>query len=276
MNIRKVLLVPYTLLVLLAFTVNATTENTTNHNSATINAMDDENLIQLISHPKLGKVATSEIFRRIRQNDAKKNNEMRNLVFRYWMNKEQSESMRAVCFQGLRILGNQDAVDVLSHQLTAGSSETERIRAAYQLGALGNPSVLSLLESAIAADKGVEGHGRSVADACIFAMGQIGSASASALMRLWHDTTRRQGLETAIISAIGQTREKSFVPVLIEIVEQENTFLRRSAVIALGEIGEADALPVLNKLRDEKDPQFKEHVLLAIEKIEGKQLSKPK
>lgn len=270
MSIKKTALVRCALFVLLVSAANAGIENTTDQSSVPISTMTDEELIQLFSHPKWGNIATSEIFRRIRKNDSVQNNELGKLFFRYWTENDQSEATRAVCFQGLRIVGNRDAVDMLSRQLTDGSNETERIRAAYKLGALRNPSALPLLDSAIEADKGVVGHGRSVADACVFAMGQIGSPSAPALMRLWNDTARRKGLEAVIISAMGQTKEPSFVPILIEIVEGENKLLRTSAVIALGEIGDMDALPALNTLRDDQNAELREHVLRAIGKIEGK------
>lgn len=257
-------------LLMIAVTANA--ENTTtNLSSEVLKKMNSEELIQLFSHPKWGDKAFFEIADRIRKDNSDQNGKLGKLLFQHWAESEDAK-IKGRCFQGLRILKSQETVDYLIIKLLEGSTRKERISAARDLGVLGNTSAVPALESAVSADKGVFGEGRSIAETSIFALGKIGEPAVQSLMRIWGAEKLRYDCEESIISAMGQTKDKRFTPVLIEVLNGNNEMIRDNAAWALGEIGDDTSIPALRKLQEDPNAKVKENVLQAISKIERNKL----
>lgn len=229
--------------------------------------MNDEELVQELADPKWKDSAFKEITRRLKENNYDQHSELARLLFHNWKTSD-NEKLRRLCFQGLRLVKSQEAVDVLITQLLQGSTRRERISAAYDLGEIGNASAVPALESAVRADKGVFGEGRSIARESIFALGKIGSAAVPTLMRIWNDKVLRQDCEEAVISAMGQTKDSRFTSVLIEVLEGKDEPIRDNAAWALGEIKDKASLPKLRKYQLDSNKKVRESALEAIRKIE--------
>ncbi len=205
--------------------------------------MGDEELIQLLADSKWGDNAYSEINRRLKEDKYSQDSELAKLLFRYWRGSD-NERTRRWCFQGLRLVKSQEVVDVLVSQLLEANTRYERQMAAQRLGSIASPTAVSALESAVRADKGVLGPGRSIAGESIFALADIGGPAVPTLIRIWNDSTLRGGCEEQLVAAMGLTKDMRFIPVLIEVLEGKGeAYIRDKAAVALGNITGKDLGP---------------------------------
>jgi HEAT repeat protein len=177
--------------------------------------------------------------------------------------------LRGYCFQELRAIKSQEFVKILCLQLRDGDRTLrERELLAIKIGDIGCVTALPALHDAIVADKGEPGTGRPIARACIYALGNMGEESYPALMKIWRDETLREGCKDMVLISMGQTKDKRFIPTLLEALGDKSVTIRDRAALALGDIGDNTALPALKKHLQDPDELFKETVRNAIIKIE--------
>ena len=124
------------------------------------------------------------------------------------------------------------------------------------------------LESAVSADKGVFGEGRSIAAEAISALGEIGESAVPSLMRIWSDERLVSGCKERVLTAMGRTKDKKFIPILIGVLKGKNEMIRSNAAWALGEIGDEMSITELKKYQEDPNAQVRENVLQAISRVE--------
>lgn len=73
---------------------------------------------------------------------------------------------------------------------------------------------------------------------------------------------------------MGNTKDKRFIPVLIELLEGKEEMLRDEAAGALGEIADNTLLSALRKYEKDPNARVRQEAQKAIEKIEGKEKEK--
>jgi len=236
--------------------------------SSDLGNMPNARLVELLGDQKWGDKAFAEIVARLERDGHDQQGDLAKELFDKWQ-KSTNEMARAWSFQGLRLLRSQAAADVLTTQLLTGRTSYERQMAAHGLGQLGQTNAISVLEAVVFTDKGTFGDGPSVGRRAVFSLGEMGGAGAPALMRLWNNENVRRVHEEAVLSAMGFTKDRRFVPILIGVLAGAGERSSRdNAAWALGEIGDATALPELNRYTDDSNKNVKENVLKAIEKIQ--------
>jgi len=233
-------------------------------NISSLKKLNNEELIQLFLEGK----GFSEMTEKIKENNAEQNKEIEKLLLERWKKSNDASLVKARCLQGLRLVKSQEAVDFLIIKLLEGNTRKERISAARDLGVLRNTSAVPALESAVSADKGVFGEGRSIARRSIFALGEIGEPAVPSLMKIWEDKNLRVGCEEGLISAMGYTKDKRFIPILLKTLERKDGLGRDNAARVLGEIGNDTVLPELRKYQNDTNKEVRDNVLEAISKIE--------
>lgn len=153
--------------------------------------------------------------------------------------------------------------------------EFVRREVAYALGRTRSRTAVPFLIERVAKDKKDEVRG-----AAAVALGQISDvASVSALSAVLYPTVTPKGkkpkpekdpfLLRSAVRSLGQIRSRAALPVLIIILQDEKSEddVRREAAIALGEIGDATALPVLDGAVNSRDPHLSHAAHEAIRKI---------
>lgn len=238
--------------------------------SLTLAQMSEEQLVETLADPKQGDGAFSEIVGRLERCGYDSNSLLAKRLADTWKATDAGSIVGQKSFQALCILKSQEVVDVLCRQLSKGATRRERVLAAHSLGQIGGETetAVDALRSAVAEDQGVLGEGRSIARESITALGYMGSAGAEALMAIWGNEIERRDCEEAVITAMGQTKEKMFTPILIDLLQGQQEALRDNASWALGEIANATALPVLKKYEKDPNAQVRENVVRAIGKIQ--------
>lgn len=232
--------------------------------------MSDHQLVQTLAEGK-ADLAFAEIFKRLRKNAYSEESDLAKELLATWKATDGNKDpiLKGWCFGALCLLTNhEEVVSALNVQLLEGRTRNERMQAARKLGELRDESALSCLESAVAADKGVFGDGRSIARDCIFALGCIGTNAVPSLMTIWRDEALRRDCEEVVVSAMGETRDKRFTSILIEVLSGNEEVVRDNAARALGEIGDDTAIPTLRKYQEDPNPNVRESVSQAISKIE--------
>jgi HEAT repeat protein len=169
----------------------------------------------------------------------------------------------------LRLLGNEDwqtrraAAEAVSSLVRARSEEMDTDELFRELiSAVSDKTDAGRRAAAIAALEGIgapalpalakalAGGDASSVIALAGLIGQVGGAEAVLLLEplvLSGDTN----IATAAISALGRTRHPAATHLLLQGLERENEWLRFAAVGALGELGDARAVPVLERLLGE-------------------------
>ena len=236
------------------------------------NLMTDKQLVETLADAKWAQVAFGEIVDRLEKNGYDRNSPLAKQLADTWKSTDdlRIKRLRNNCFVALCLVRSQEVVDVLCRQLLEGSTRRERASAAKSLSRMRgeDEAIVAVLRTAIAQDAGVFGEGRSIAQESISALGSKGSAGAKALKEIWGSAGERRGCEEVIITAMGDTRDKSFTPFLIDLLQGEQELVRDNAAWALGEIGDKAALPVLKKYERDPNAQIRENVAVAIEKIQ--------
>lgn len=236
------------------------------------NLMTDKQLVETLADAKWAQVAFGEIVDRLEKNGYDRNSPLAKQLADTWKSTDdlRIKRLRNNCFVALCLVRSQEVVDVLCRQLLEGSTRHERVVAANSLGCMRgeDEAIVAVLRTAIAQDAGVFGEGRKIARESISALGSMGSVGAKALKEIWGSAGERRGCEEVIITAMGDTRDKSFTPFLIDLLQGEQELVRDNAAWALGEIGDKAALPVLKKHEQDANAKVRENVAVAIEKIQ--------
>jgi len=234
--------------------------------------MSDKQLVETLADDKWERVAFREIACRLRESGYDQNSPLAKQLADAWKATEENriKRLRDNCFGALCLVKSQEVVDVLCRQLLEGSTRRERATAAQRLGCIKgeDESIVTVLRTAIGQDAGVFGEGRIIARESISALGSMGSAGAKALKEIWDSAGERRGCEEVIITAMGSTKDKSFTPFLIDLLQGQQEVIRDNAAWALGEIGDIAALPVLRKYEQDANAKVRENVAAAIEKIQ--------
>jgi len=76
------------------------------------------------------------------------------------------------------------------------------------------------------------------------------------LLRTAEDRTQSPTNRVRAVQALGRRQEPGSVPRLLRLLPGDGDVVTRAAIIALGQIGDRRALPVLRKLRDDPDVRF--------------------
>lgn len=85
------------------------------------------------------------------------------------------------------------------------------------------------------------------------AVGRIGGEQASdALLRAYNQVDDIAN-SRHLVYALGYSQDERFLPILLDMVAQENRSVKLNAIIALGHLGNADAVPVLVELLQDED-----------------------
>lgn len=236
------------------------------------NEMTDSQLVYTLSDPMQGDTAFSEIVERLERSGYDPNSSLSNLLAESWKATDEGVTtrFRSMCFQALCLVKNQEVVNILCHQLAEGAARRERVIAAHSLGQIGGgaDAVVMALRSAVTQDKGVLGEGRSIAREAISALGLMGSSGTEALMSIWNSEDDRRDCEEAIITAMGQTKNKKFTSIMIDVLQGQQEALRDNAAWALGEIADDESLPILIKHNMDADANVREKVVEALNKIQ--------
>ena len=149
----------------------------------------------------------------------------------------------------------------LFRELIAGvEDKTDAGRRAAAIAALegiGSPALPALSEA-------LAGGEASSVIALAGLVGQVGGAEAVKLLAPLVESANTN-IATAAISALGLTRHPDATPLLLQGLEREDEWLRFAAVGALGELGDAGAVPALEKLLAE--PLMEEAAAAALEEI---------
>lgn len=233
--------------------------------------MEDYQVVLLLGDPKWRGKALNEVDRRLSNAGNDSQSEIAKALLETWKATDEKtvEKLRGYCFQELRVIKSPELVKILCLQLLDGRrTRRERELLAIKLGDIGSVMALSALQSAIVADKGEPGIGRPIARACIYALGNMGEESFPALMKIWNDETLREGCKDIVLISMGRTKDKKFIPILLEALGDKSVTIRDRAALAIGDIGDNTALPALKKHLQDPDELFKETVRNAIMKIE--------
>ena len=237
--------------------------------------MSDEQLVETLDDLRWGRIASMEIRRRLRESDYDRNSSLAQRLADTWKGTDETrlQRRRIKCFYALLSVRSQEVTDVLCRQLIEGGTRYERRMAALSLGRIEGKSeeVAAVLHSAVVEDEGVMGPGRSIARESIFALGGMGSTGAKTLMEIWGSEIERWDCEEPVVIAMGQTKDKRFIPALIEVLEGKQEMLRDNAAWALGEIADNTSLSALRKYEKDPNAKVREEVQEAIEKIEEKE-----
>jgi HEAT repeat protein len=91
----------------------------------------------------------------------------------------------------------------------------------------------------------------------------------------WAYSSNEQGLKCSAVFAMGRTVDESWLPVILEEMDNPDAAMRYEAANASGELGEEDAIPRLAELLDDSDSQVQVaaiHALACIGGISAKKL----
>ena len=97
--------------------------------------------------------------------------------------------------------------------------------------------------------------------AAVFALFRIGSAQAQAAVRAALDDSDFQ-VRTAAARCAGMARDRAALGRLIEMVKKDHPAARRQAAAALGQIGDAQAIPALLAAAADPEDRFVEHSIV--------------
>lgn len=239
--------------------------------SATVAAMSDAEVVELLALEKSRNLASKEVIERLRAMDRPQESHLADVLLVTWMRRgtEGNERQRGWCLEALRWIKSEKLVEVLAEDLLHGKTRGERMAAARHLESIDTEKAIAALESAVVDDEGVLGEGRSIARAAIEALGGSGSQGATALTRIWNDVKLKRHLETSIIGAMGRTKDRGCLRILVEVLERGGAGWRAEAARALGESRDASVLSALKTFSEDGDPNVRRQVSDAIRKIEG-------
>lgn len=153
-----------------------------------------------------------------------------------------------------------DTDELFRELIMAVSDKTDAGRRAAAIAALegiGAPALPALAEA-------LRDGEASTAIALAGLVGQVGGAEAVTLLEPLAES-RDTNIATAAISALGRTRHPAAAHLLLRALEREDEWLRFAVVGALGELGDARAVPRLEKLLSE--PLMEEAASTALEEI---------
>ncbi len=159
--------------------------------------------------------------------------------------------------------------------LLSDKDEFVRQQVAYALGRKGNTTAIPALIELLADKRD------SVRGAAAVALGQIGDAQALpgllAVLNPPVTSAKKKKAKPepnffvlrAVAHSLGQIGRREASPTLIGLLQDEKaeTDLRREAAIALGEIGDEAALPVLRSVLTANDPHLSQSAFHAIKRI---------
>jgi HEAT repeat protein len=187
---------------------------------------------------------------------------------------DKDEIVRATAAGSVIFLPKNEAAQALL-PLLADKSEMVRREAAYALGAVGDPSAVTALVNLLQKDKIIEVRGASAV-----ALGRIGDiAAVEALVKLLRTSPNddneflRRSAARSIGQIAGLTQDnavfKTAVPPLIKALQnpKEADDTRREAAYALGAIGDASAIPALQRGTTSPDPYLAKAANEALLKI---------
>jgi len=127
--------------------------------------------------------------------------------------------------------------------------------AGHRLVAFGPPAVPALAEQRAAARTAAG------ASAAVFALYRIGTPEARAAVR---ESLRdpRWEVRQAAARGAGMAQDRDALPMLLELVAEEDPAVRRQAATALGQIGDPRAAPALVRAAANPEDRFVEHALI--------------
>ncbi|HEX8746671.1 MAG TPA: HEAT repeat domain-containing protein [Pyrinomonadaceae bacterium] len=153
-----------------------------------------------------------------------------------------------------------DTDELFGELIAAVSDKTDVGRRAAAIAALegiGSPALPALADALTGGDA-------ASAIALAGLVGQVGGAQAVALLSPLVESANTN-IAAAAISALGHTRHPHATALLLRSLEHEDEWLRFAAVGALGELGDALAVPALERLLAE--PLMEEAAAAALEEI---------
>lgn len=95
----------------------------------------------------------------------------------------------------------------------------------------------------------------------VFAISRINTSKSATVLRSLM-SNQNAVAATAAIRSIGLSKDKLAVGKLMEIVQKGNPQVRRQAATAIGQIGDAKAIPALIKAANNPDDRFVEHAII--------------
>jgi HEAT repeat protein len=167
----------------------------------------------------------------------------------YWIDRLDDDKEREEAVRKLGELKDKKGIAPLLKILK--DSDKARPLAAQSLGNIGDPSAVQPLLGALdfEAGSGTDEATRlkqRTNERVVQALGELKAKEASDAIAKLYGKTRDQNVRLATVRAMGAIQDKKFVPMLSDVVEtDDNMFMKRVAAEALGEIGDAAAVPAL-------------------------------
>jgi MFS family permease len=156
---------------------------------------------------------------------------------------------------------NSMRVARLVHQLGEGPKETQRVRAAFLLGALRHPMAVRQLMQAL------QDPSHAVQEAAIDALGAIGGAEATESL-ITAMMSQGNGMRPRAARALGRIRSTEALKALLRNFKSRDTEVLKETVDALAQIGnDAAILPMISLFHDTEDQDLQEHIAAALSKL---------
>ena len=182
---------------------------------------------------------------------------------------EQSESVRLAAFERLVQSGATSARYVSTLSVDATAATRQRWVAIRALGHIGGPAAESALLSLL------DDPEPAIRTAAVGALGELGSTSNSAAVASCL-TDPAIIVRAAATESLSRLRDPTTISALALALEDPSNYhrgtslwVRRHYVLALGEIGDVHALPVLLRVMEDSDPEVAAASLTAFERIAG-------
>ncbi len=95
-----------------------------------------------------------------------------------------------------------------------------------------------------------------------------GSAEVTAALELAYDQDEEELRQSAVLG-MGRTCDPRWRPILLDELESSSAAMRYEAVVACGELGLVDSVPLLGAMLHDRDPQVAEAAIWALGQIGG-------
>ncbi|MCC6810207.1 MAG: HEAT repeat domain-containing protein [Deltaproteobacteria bacterium] len=167
----------------------------------------------------------------------------------YWIDRLDDDKEREDAIRKLGELKDKKGVEPLLKILK--ENEKARPLAAQSLGSIGDPAATSALIGVIdlEAGSGTDEATRlkqRTNERAVGALAELKAKDASDIIAKLYAKTRDQNVRLATVRAMGAIQDKKFVPMLADVIEQDdNMFMKRVAAEALGELGDPAGVPAL-------------------------------
>lgn len=172
--------------------------------------------------------------------------------------------LRLLAVQVLGDLRAESAFRVLVHGLQNDDDGEVRARCAWALGRLGDARALIALAGAMR-----QSQDRRLRHYAIEAIGRVGDASLTPLMKRIAQKHPDKETRTYAIEALGRFGDADAVDTLLSLLDddEESPLLRSEAAAALGEAGDARAIPSLQRACHNTHEWVQHHARKSLERL---------